>query len=283
MKRYAMGLGVVLVVIGLGGAAGPLLFSETGAILAKVGERVVLQEDLDELVKAYAPLRKGNAATPEDKKELLNRLVRNLLISGEAEKERLDEKPEVQRKLRIYRNELLAHEYLMTRIVPQVTVTDEEIRELVKKTPNPVSRGSLTVKEILVKTEKEAHEIYEELKKGADFSKLATERSLSQTKTKGGLIGPIPFAQVPPLFMEALSPLKEGEFIKPMRTDEGFWIFLLVNRKEVPPEQVKQLEEKVREKILEIEKNKRAEALLEKKVEELKKQTRVEVFLDLLK
>jgi hypothetical protein len=60
-------------------------------------------------------------------------------------------------------------------------------------------------------------------------------------------------------------------------------MFHLVSRKEVSPEQLKQLEEKVRERILQIEKNKKTEAVLEKKVDELKKQIKVEIYLDRLK
>jgi len=259
------------------------LFSESEKILARIGEKVITQSYFDELMKRYEAFRKGKPYNLDEKKNLLNMLVKNSLIIAEAEREKLDEKPEIQSKLKMYRNELLTREYITTKIEPLVTVKDEEVKEIMKQNPNLVPKEMVTLREIQVRTEKEAEEIYRELKNGADFSKIATGKSIARSKTDGGLLGAISKGQLPPFFVEAVSLLKEGEFSKPIKTDQGFWILYLVNRKETPPEQIKILEGKVREKIFQLEKNKRIEALLEKKVEELKKQVKVETYFDQLK
>jgi parvulin-like peptidyl-prolyl isomerase len=183
----------------------------------------------------------------------------------------------------MYKNELLTAEYISQKIEPLVTVKNEEIEEILKQNPNLIPKERLTVKEILVKTEKEAEEIYQELKKGADFSKIATEKSISRTKTKEGLIGTISRGQLPPPLETLVFNLKEGEYSKPIKTDEGFQIFYLVSRKEMGPEEIKQLEGKVRERVIQLEKNKKVQAMLEKKVEELRKQVKVETYFDQLK
>jgi len=46
---------------------------------------------------------------------------------------------------------------------------------------------------------------------------------------------------------------------------------------------MKMLEGKLREKIIQLEKNKKKEALIQSKIEELKKQIKVETFFDQLK
>jgi len=252
-------------------------------ILARVGDQTVTQIDLDELVKRYESARKGNPYGLDEKKDLVNMLIKNTLLSIEAEREKLDQKPEVQSKLKMYKNELLTREYISQKIEPLVTVKDEEIEEILKQNPNLIPRERLTLKEILVKTEKEAEEIYQELKKGADFSKIAAEKSIAQTKTKEGLIGTISRGQLPPPLEAVVFGLKEGEFSKPIKMDQGFEIFYLVSRKEVDPEQVRVLEGKLREKIIELEKSRRIGPMIDRKIEELKKQIKVETYFDQLK
>ncbi len=273
----------LVMVIGLFGFGASKLFSESEKILARVGDWTVTQIDLDELIKRYESIRKGNPFSLDEKKELISLLIKNSLISMEAEKEKLDQKPEIQSKLKMYKNELLMREYISQRIEPLVTVKNEEIEEILKQNPNLIPKERLTVKEILVKTEKEAEEIYQELKNGADFSKIATEKSISRTKTKEGLIGTISRGQLPPPLETVVFNLKEGEFSKPIKTDEGFQIFYLVSRKEMDPEQIKILEGKLRDKIIQLEKNKKIEAMVEKKIEELKKQIKVETYFHQLK
>lgn len=91
----------------------------------------------------------------------------------------MDEKPEIKAKLKIVRNDLLIQEYVATRIVPFATVTDEEIEAKFKENPSLIPKEILTLKEIVVKTEKEAQAIYEKLKKGGDFSELVREKSIA--------------------------------------------------------------------------------------------------------
>jgi len=252
-------------------------------ILARVGDRAITQIDLDELIKRYESIRKGNPYSLDEKKELVNTLVRNTLLSMEAEREKLDQNPEVKSRLKMYKNELLTMEYIAQKIEPLVTVKNEEIEGMLKQNPNLIPKERLTLKEILVKTEKEAEEIYQELKKGADFSKIAAEKSISQTKTREGLIGTISRGQLPPPLEAVAFSLKEGEFSKPIKTDQGFQIFYLVSRKEMDPEQIKVLEGKLRERVTQLLKNGKIGPMVDKKIEELKKEINVETYFDQLK
>ena len=273
----------LFMIIGPFGFGASKLFPEE-KILARVGEKVITQSDLDEIVKRYESFHKGgDPYTLDEKKRFLDALIKNAIIGMEAEKEKLYEKPEFQSKLKMYRNELLVNEYVTTKITPFISVTDEEVDSLMKASPNLVPKGTLTLKEILVRTEKEAEAIYQDLKKGADFSKVATEKSIAQSKTNGGLIGTVSIGQLLPDVEALVSNLKEGEFSKPVKSDEGFRILYLVNRKERSPQEMKTLEAKVRDKVIQLQKNQKIEAMIEKKVEELKKQIKVETFADQIK
>lgn len=283
MKKRTLMLAVILILVGFSLSISPKTFSESDKVLARVGEKVIRQSNLAEFMKKYEALKKGEPFSLDEKKNFLNMLIQNAFIAIEAEREKLDQKPEVQLKLKMFKSELLASEYITTRIAPSIVVKDEEVDEILKKNPNLIPKEMLTLKEILVKTEKEAGEVYQELKNGADFSKIATERSISQSKIRGGLIGTISKGQLPPPLETLAFNLKEGEFSKPVKTDEGFLIFYVVSRKERASEEIKMLLGKVREKIIQLEKNKKIEAVIEKKIEELKKQIKVETYFDQLK
>jgi peptidyl-prolyl cis-trans isomerase C len=233
----------------------PRIFPESETILAKVGDIVITQDDLKELMGKFAAYRKDKPYSPEDKKMLLDNLVKGVLIGEEAKKEKLDQTPAVKAKLKIYRNDLLIQEYVNKKIKPLATVTDKEIEDKMKGNPNLIPRETLTLREIVVKTENEAQSIYQELKKGADFSKMAIEKSVAQTKINGGhRKQPVSKGQLPKVLEEVAFNLKKGEFSKPVKTEDGYYYILsLVERKEKSPEEIKKLEITIKEKIRQME------------------------------
>jgi len=275
---------VIFIITGFLFFRGSGLSAESEKILAKIGEKIfITQNDLDELMKRYEQFRKGTPYTLDEKKDMVNLLIQNTLISQEAEKQRLGETPEIKSKLKMYKNDLLIREYVKIKVEPFVSVKNEEVDEIMKKNPQLIPKEMLTLKEIVVKTEKEAEEVYQELKKGVDFSKIASEKSTAPSKTKGGLIGTVQKGQFPPSEEAIFFNLKEGEFSKPAKVEGGFKIFYLMSKQQRTPQEIKALEGKFREKILQLEKGKKIEAIMEKKIEELMKQSRVETYLDRLK
>lgn len=253
------------------------LYSGSEKVLAKIGEKVLTENDLQEVMKTYEVTRKGKSFTVEEKKRLLDNMIKGTILVMEAEKHRLDESPDVKAKLQRYRNELLVKEYIKTQIAPTVIVTDEEIQGVIKKSPNLFPKELLTLKEILVKTEKEAEEIYEELKKGADFSMMAVNRSIAHTGVSGGhMRKPVGRGDLPKPLEEVAFSLKKGEFSRPIKTDKGYYLLYLVDRKETPPSEL----EKFKEKIINTIRDRKIQEEVEKKIEELKKNIKIEVFYD---
>jgi len=200
----------------------------------------------------------------------------------EAEKEKLDERPEVKSKLRIARDDILIQEYMKVKIEPSITVTEKEVDEKMTANPNLIPKESLTLKEILVKTEKEAKEIYEQLKKGGDFSRIAAEKSVAPSRVHGGLMRPVSRGQLPKPLEDVAYNLKKDELSQPIKTDQGYTLLYLVDRKERSPEEIKKYEAIIREKVKQIEMSQKAQAALAKKGDELKQKTKVEVFYDRL-
>lgn len=276
----------IFVLLGVSVVSVSQLFSESEKILAKVGEMVITQRELDKLVSSYLKNKQVKQVKPftlEDKKKLLDQMVKGALMVMEAEREKLEETPDVKAKLWRYRHELLLQEYINKKIIPTVTVSDEEVEQKIKENPNLISKESLTLKEILVKTEKEAEEVYEELTKGRDFSEIATKKSISTTGVSGGhMKQPVARGQLPKALEEVAFSLKKGEFSKPIKTENGYYLLYLVERKEKTPEEIEKLGKIVSERIRKIEQHRKIQESIDKRVEELKKNIKVEVFYDQL-
>lgn len=84
---------------------------------------------------------------------------------------------------------------------------------------------------ILVKTEDKANWIYKELQKGKDFAKLAKDYSDCPSRERGGDLGFFGKGQMAREFENAAFSMKEGEVSKPVKTQFGYHIIRVTERK----------------------------------------------------
>lgn len=252
-------------------------------IVAKVGNYVITNADLAEMVNKYQEFRKNRPFTIEEKKIILDNFVKNLLIVQEAEKLKFDKKPSVEIQLKLLKVELLMKEYVSSLVEPQIKVTDTEIEDYLKQTPDLIPKETLTLREIVVKTEEEAKKIIQDLKKGAPFSELATDKSIAPSKRNGGRIGMISRGRLPKALEDVAFKLKVGEFSGPVKTDQGYTILYLDERRERTQKEMDELKEKIKAKLEQLVKARKIEEVMEKKVQELSKNTKVEKYYERIK
>ncbi|HKS11743.1 MAG TPA: peptidylprolyl isomerase [Pseudomonas sp.] len=93
--------------------------------------------------------------------------------------------------------------------------------------PTPESANS----EAIQAAGKQAVEIYQQLKQGADFGQVAIARSASENALEGGEMGWRKAAQLPPPFDRLLSSMAEGDVTEPVRTPGGFIILKLQEKR----------------------------------------------------
>lgn len=110
-----------------------------------------------------------------------------------------------------------------------IKVTDKELKEAYK-----AKKPELKASHILVKDEKTAQEVEKKLKDGEDFAKLAKEYSQDGSAQSGGDLGYFKSGQMVAEFEEAAQKLKVGEISDPVKTQYGYHIIKLTDKKEVP-------------------------------------------------
>lgn len=84
---------------------------------------------------------------------------------------------------------------------------------------------------ILVETEQEAKDIKKELDEGADFATMAKARSTGPSGPGGGALGWFGLGQMVPEFETAVLAMKNGEVSEPVKTQFGWHVILLTERR----------------------------------------------------
>lgn len=126
---------------------------------------------------------------------------------------------------------------------------EQEARNIYQRTKDNIGPdGLVNVSHILfmigqnptdsLKSAKEAlaDSVYYALKKGADFSTMATTKSDDKgSAMRGGEVGWISKSQTLPAFEEAVFSMKDGEISKPILTEVGYHIIKVTGHKQLEP------------------------------------------------
>lgn len=202
-------------------------------------------------------------------------LVERHLLAQAAVKEGVADSDEYKRRLALYQAKALRDAYFAQSIVP--TVTEDEMKKAYETESAKVAQTErVRARHILVATEQEAKQIRARLVKGEKFEDLAKKYSQDGSKEYGGDLGYFTAPEMVPEFSKAAFALKPGEISQPVKTDFGWHIIKLEDRKmggAQPYDQVKTairnilLRKKTQEKIISL----RLQSKVELKDPDLKK------------
>ncbi len=93
----------------------------------------------------------------------------------------------------------------------------------------PLSSGAS--REDVAEVEQKVRKLYEELQNGADFKSLAIANSGAQDALQGGDLGWRKTTQLPSIFVSAVDKLSPGEVSMPIRSDAGYHLLKLYDRR----------------------------------------------------
>jgi len=130
-------------------------------------------------------------------------------------------------------------------------MTDAALKEHYETTVAALSPEiEVHARHVLVTTEAEALEIIDELDKGADFAELAKAHSIGPSAAKGGDLDYFSHSGMVPEFADAAFAMELDEISKrPIRTQFGWHVVHVIDRREAPPPSFEDMEASLREQL----------------------------------
>jgi len=157
------------------------------AVVARVGERQILKQELRRFVMTLPPGLRTSKRGQEARRDYLQTLIDRELMLLEAEDRGLDEDPALQRRLRRKVEERILSLFRRRELASQVEVTDVDIDEYIADAKLAEER---LAEAMLVTTEEQAQRLRAELDQGRSFQELAQELSLdADSGSRSGTVG----------------------------------------------------------------------------------------------
>jgi len=215
-----------------------------------------------------------------DKSMLLDQMISEKILIQEANNMGLEKDNEVLEQIKKMTEQILVQVLIQREILDKVAVNDEEVSQYYEQ-----NKDSFTEKEqihlynILLESEEEAQDILEQLKLGGDFIEIAKEKSTGPSAAQGGDLGYLTKGTMIPEIEEVVFALEAEELSEVVKTDYGFHIFKITEKK---PETVRTLEEAKEEIIQTLLPVKQKDAF-DNLLEELKGKVEIEINEEPLK
>lgn len=203
--------------------------------LATIGSKVITFSDFTERLKQLPPQYLAYIKTDEDKKTLLDALVKEQLVLQEARRMNLTKDKSVQAKLSLATDQILLEEAIKQVREKKIKPSEDELKAYFDQHKGEFSAPiRIKVAHILVKEKDKADQILGQLKKGADFGKLAKENSIDPGSSgKGGGMEYFAKGEMVPEFEQAAFALAKPEQLSGIvKTPFGYHIIKLIDKKE---------------------------------------------------
>jgi peptidyl-prolyl cis-trans isomerase C len=220
-------------------------------VVAEVdGEKITLGD----LLTTYRslPARLQQLPFQQLYRPLLEHVISIRLLAQEGRKLKLQDSADVKRRL-AYMESQFVYEAYVDKIVSQ-QATDAKLKEAYQGYVKTYKgKEEIRASHILVKSEDEAKEIIRQLDKGADFAKLAKEKSIDPSKDRnGGDLGYFTRDQMVKEFADAAFALKNGETTKaPVKTQFGWHVIRVTDRRTEPAPPFDKVKDQLRRQLAE--------------------------------
>ncbi|MBI5378577.1 MAG: peptidylprolyl isomerase [Nitrospirae bacterium] len=254
---------------------------EKGQVLAEVNKKQITVEEFNKEIEKIPPfIRPMFTQSDKGKREFLDDLITREVVFQEAGRQGLDKDPEYLKRLEEFQRNALLEVLLKKEVEDKASVTEEEVKQYYAAHKEEYRDDKVRASHILVKTEEEARAVEQELKKGRSFAELAKKHSTdAASKKSGGDLGEFSRGQMIPEFERAAFTLKKGEMSGIVRSEYGYHLIKVTDRKEGKLQEITQVSGQIRQKLV----RDRQRQVFEAWIAGLKKAATIHVNDELLK
>lgn len=249
MFKYSKLAAVALIAIAAASGSARAQDAAADPVIAKVGA-VEIHES--ELKLAIAGLDPQLANLPDDQKRVaaLSSIIDVKLLAADADKEGLKDSADFKQRLAFLTDRELHNAYFKKHVVD--AVTPEEVKARYEKEVAAITpEDEIRARHILVKTEEEAKAVIKDLDAGKDFVEIAKEKSTDPNKSEGGDLGYFAKGRMVPEFENAAFALEKGAYSKePVKTQFGFHVIKVEDKRKQQPPALDQVEAQVRQLVM---------------------------------
>ncbi len=200
-------------------------------IVANVAGNAIYEAEVEEMILAYAQ-RGQNFDNPQGREAIVEQLINKKLLLLDAQKNLLEHNAEFKAEFAKVKEEMLAN-FNLQKAIEAVTVTDEEAQKYYDENKAQFKKGeSVSASHILVDSEEKANEILAKINAGEiSFEDAARESSSCPSSQNGGALGEFTRGQMVPEFDSAAFSMEVGELRGPVKTQFGYHIIKLTDKK----------------------------------------------------
>jgi peptidyl-prolyl cis-trans isomerase C len=223
------------------------------AAKAKVDDPVVARVNGEEIHRSDV-MRELQMAGPQMQQlppqmiypQILQKMIATKIVSQKGYADGLQNDKDVKQRVKDLEDQVVAEAYVHKEVEPKIT--EAKIKERYEQLAAKFKpQDEVRARHILVKTEAEANDIIKQLKGGADFAKLAEEKSKDTGSAKqGGDLGYFVHDAMVKAFADAAFGMKVGEISdKPVKTEFGYHIIKVEDRRKSSPPPLAEVKEQI--------------------------------------
>lgn len=215
---------------------------EADPVVARVDGTVIRRSDVEREARSQSGddemvLQPGDAEFDR----VLDELIDQRLLALEARRRGLHQSEEARRRMALAEERILGNVLVETALAD--AVTEETIQRIYREQIRLIPLGEeVRARHILVDTRAEADAIAQLLAEGRDFAELAVAMSQDQaTRLEGGDLGYFTREGILPAFGSVAFSTPEGEVSEPFRSEFGWHLLKVVDRRRQPPPSIEAL------------------------------------------
>jgi len=211
--------------------------------------------------------------TADEKNQVLDELVSLQLLAAQAEKDGLQNDPDIQAQLQLLHTRVLADAESQKYIKSQQP-SDADLHAEYETAIAGMEKTEYKARHILVASKEQAEQVIKKLKGGAKFEDLAKAQSTDNgSKNNGGDLGWFNTARMVKPFGDAVKNLKKGEVTpEPVQTQYGWHVIQLEDTRDASPPPFEQVKPQITNNLI--------RKKLQSYVADLKKDAKIEKKLD---